>query len=339
MAGRYRGPINTASPIPDGEARISIYGYTPALALAITALVTFGIAFIAHAVHFFRSRKALGGAAPKQRGTRVFQFLLCFGCAMEIVGYGSRTVSTQNTFIVIAFILNYFFIVTAPVFFTAALYLSLSIAARRRNATSILPIRPRLLVIIFVVIDVVTTALQVLGAAFIGVSESARADGETPFITTKAANDILLAGLAVQNASFLVFLILLAVVAIRNRKLKPAHTHTDVMEEKKGEHTNGAVMANDPTLVHHDSEDGIVASSTDNSEQQYRLPPLFLVVLGTTSLLIWLRTLFRLAETAEGVFGFASTNEALFGCLEYTPVIIALAIWAALPLHKLLKMR
>jgi hypothetical protein len=29
-----------------------------------------------------------------------------------------------------------------------------------------------------------------------------------------------------------------------------------------------------------------------------------------------------------GFFGTASTNEALFGCLEYLPVILALIIWA-----------
>lgn len=173
----------------------------------------------------------------------------------------------------------------APVFFTAALYLSLSIAIQRRNAAGLLPlIKPRTLVIsecwcefvghrgsqgsdgrgmsdsrvtglsrpvcyacsaiwssqggrtssggrtegrgksrrlttasstlcrrpapsasprsaritVFVIIDVITTGLQVVGAAFIGVSESDKANNKVPFITTDAANDILLAGLAVQ---------------------------------------------------------------------------------------------------------------------------------------------
>lgn len=50
----------------------------------------------------------------------------------------------------------------------------------------------------FASIDVVTTALQICGAALIGVSESKRADGEEPPISTESANNILLAGLAIQ---------------------------------------------------------------------------------------------------------------------------------------------
>lgn len=50
----------------------------------------------------------------------------------------------------------------------------------------------------FASIDVVTTALQICGAALIGVSESRRADGKEPPISTESANNILLAGLAIQ---------------------------------------------------------------------------------------------------------------------------------------------
>lgn len=44
----------------------------------------------------------------------------------------------------------------------------------------------------------VTTTLQIVGAALIGVSESKRADGEESPISTESANNILLAGLAIQ---------------------------------------------------------------------------------------------------------------------------------------------
>jgi hypothetical protein len=69
-----------------------------------------------------------------------------------------------------------------------------------------------------------------------------------------------------------------------------------------------------------------------------------------TSLLILLRTVFRLAESAQGrsipiqacnallaeehhvgFFGYASTHESLFGCLEYLPVILVLGVWSGLP--------
>lgn len=37
-----------------------------------------------------------------------------------------------------------------------------------------------------------------------------------------------------------------------------------------------------------------------------------------------------------GVFGVASRSEALFGCLEYLPVILAISLFAAVPLHDIL---
>lgn len=36
-------------------------------------------------------------------------------------------------------------------------------------------------------------------------------------------------------------------------------------------------------------------------------------------------------ELTAGFFGTASTSEALFGCLEYLPVILALILWAIFP--------
>jgi len=128
------------------------------------------------------------------------------------------------------------------VLFTAAIYLSLSIAVKGFNCgDQILVLRPKLVLIcesplrcpcpiqashstvffltrgqhsarstsprstpghqltsVFITADVVTTIIQVVGAALIGVSESARARGESSPTTPKQANDILLAGLCVQ---------------------------------------------------------------------------------------------------------------------------------------------
>lgn len=47
------------------------------------------------------------------------------------------------------------------------------------------------------------------------------------------------------------------------------------------------------------------------------------------SLLVFLRTLFRLAETAQGLWSFASTHESLFGTLEFAPVASAGIWWLA----------
>lgn len=61
-----------------------------------------------------------------------------------------------------------------------------------------------------------------------------------------------------------------------------------------------------------------------------RSKDVFILAVAGASLLVYLRTVFRLAETAEGLFGSVSTHEKFFGTLEFAPVVLAvwiLAIW------------
>jgi hypothetical protein len=157
---------------------------------------------------------------------------------------------------------------------------------------------------VFVIADVLTIATQVAGAALIGVAESRSARNEDSPVTPNQANDILLAGLAVQSASFLVFLILLAIVTFRLRRRRN-------------------------TAMEPDYRPGIQAKNIGRD---------VLVVLALSALLIFLRTLFRLAETAYGVFSEVSTNENYFTALEYVPVVAALTLWVIVPLGKALHM-
>lgn len=66
-----------------------------------------------------------------------------------------------------------------------------------------------------------------------------------------------------------------------------------------------------------------------------------MAALASASLLIYLRTIFRLAETSQGVFGYLSTHQVFFGVLEFAPVVLAvwiLAVWHPgrwLPQHNL----
>jgi hypothetical protein len=58
------------------------------------------------------------------------------------------------------------------------------------------------------------------------------------------------------------------------------------------------------------------------------LPRMFMATFVVAALLVYLRTCFRLAETAEGVFGALMTSEVLFGCLEFAPVALAVIIFS-----------
>ncbi|GAA5987675.1 hypothetical protein JCM10908_007167 [Rhodotorula pacifica] len=275
-------PVNPKDPIPDSEAPISIFGYIPNRTFAIVALITFCVAVLVHSFYLVRFR-----------GTRTFQALIAFGALCEVVGYAARLTASKNPFIVVKFVIQYFFIVVAPVFFQAAFYIALAGALKRldRGGRALLGFNPKILVAVMITADVITTIVQIAGAALIGVAESTTyRDGQSSTITSAQANDILLAGLSLQTASFLAFLSLLAVCIVRSRK----------------------------------------------AQLSSRLPRRFTTVLFVASLLVFLRTTFRLAETAEGVFSYASRTEPLFAGLEYLPVILAVLLFAAFPLYKLL---
>lgn len=125
----YGLPINPD--VGPGETSVNIYGYTPWLALGIVSIVIFGIALIAHISYAIiaglqgrrgRREKADSHAgdtsisAVERSGHIVtFETLFSFGCAMEVVGYGFRTASSTNPFVLTSFVLNYFMIVVVRI--------------------------------------------------------------------------------------------------------------------------------------------------------------------------------------------------------------------------------
>lgn len=109
------------------------------------------------------------------------------------------------------FVIQYFFIVVAPVFFAAAIYTVLSVLIRATpDGARHAPLRPKLILWIFITCDVVATVIQIVGAALIGVAYSNRKDPTNP-------NHILLAGLVFQAVTFLVFIVLLTLFVWRAR--------------------------------------------------------------------------------------------------------------------------
>ena len=207
---------------------------------------------------------------------------------MEVVGYIFRALSSRkDPYSVVNFVVQYFFVVVAPVFISASIYVCLSKLigwatmeggwdAKARGRW----LRPRGILWGFVGCDVVATVLQVAGAGMIGSKESKQ---ESPVVP----NDILLAGLAFQTFAFTIFLALFGLFIVslyRVREFRPK-----------------------------------VASKRP-----------FLLGLAAASLLVYLRTVFRLAETSQGVFGYLSSHEVIFGVLEFAPIVVAvwvLGIW------------
>lgn len=238
--------------------------YTPTLALAILALILYAGALILHSLRLYQYRRY------------AFSILCILTALFELIGYAFRLRSSPppvgDPYSVINFVIQYFFIVVAPVFFSAGIYTTLTaiIAALGRKRGP-LGLRRRTIIWVFVAADVGTTLAQVAGASLIGASES---NNRSP----DRGNNILLAGLTVQVASFLAFLVLL-----------------------------GAFLA------------------SPDARQKVSLRQ-FYAALVASSLLVYLRTIFRLAETAGGVGGYASSHEAFFGALEFAPIVVAIIL-------------
>ena len=53
----------------------------------------------------------------------------------------------------------------------------------------------------------------------------------------------------------------------------------------------------------------------------------FSVALFAATLAVYLRTCFRLAETAEGLEKLLSTHEVFFGCLEFLPIVVMVYVF------------
>ncbi|KAI9682299.1 MAG: hypothetical protein M1817_000353 [Caeruleum heppii] len=244
---------NIPNPNGEGDAPIIIYGYTPSLVLAVLGIVLFALSSLLHAYQVFRYRTWWFSA-------------VAVGCLGEIVGYVFRLRSTKNPYAVISFVVQYFFLVVMPCLLAASVYAILGKLIRRLGRQySVLGPRP--VIWIFVAFDLVCTAVQVVGAAKIGVAQSNRQDPTT-------ANNILLVGLAVQVFSFTCFLALYLAFLVRARKVI------------------GALWP-------------------------------FILSLTVAILLLFLRTCFRCAETAQGLGGYLSSREVFFGCLEFAPVVVA----------------
>jgi hypothetical protein len=240
--------------------------YIPDFTLCLLGIVLFTLAFLSHALQVWYYR--LWSFSP-----------LTFACLMEVTGYIFRALSSRkDPYRITYFVVEYFFIVTAPVLISASIYVCLTklITWAEAEGTDISNrsrfLRRKFILLTFISVDVVTTAMQVTGAGIIGGATSKQKDPTT-------GNNVLLAGLAIQTAAFAVFLVLLIVVTFAICK-------------------------------------------------SMKTP--FLAVLPIASVLVFVRTIFRLVETSQGVFGYLSTHEGFFAGLEFAPMVVAvwlLAIW------------
>ncbi len=92
----------------------SIQGYRPALGVQIAFIALFGVSMLIHLAQGIRYH------------TWFFASMMVLGCIGEMIGYGGRIMLYQNPFSFDGFIIEICCITISPVFFAAAIYVSLA---------------------------------------------------------------------------------------------------------------------------------------------------------------------------------------------------------------------
>ncbi|KAH7378265.1 RTA1 like protein-domain-containing protein [Pyrenochaeta sp. MPI-SDFR-AT-0127] len=214
-----------------------------------------------------------------------FTIAMVSGCALEVIGYVGRVLAYNDLFHEHPFLIQIVCLTIGPAFLAAGIYLCLS-----RIVTTFGPensrIKPLSYPRIFIPCDFVSLILQAIGG---GIASAKTHAGEDP----EFGNNVMIAGLAVQVFTLLVFIILALDFAF-NTYRRISHF--------------GAESALDPR--HAKLRGSWVFKG-------------FLVALSFSTLCIFTRCVYRVAELSEGWSGHLMKTQKYFIGLEGAVVVAA----------------
>ncbi|KAJ0123206.1 parasitic phase-specific protein psp-1 [Diaporthe amygdali] len=199
MADYSRLPPDVVLFGPDGNCTLeicpieaSLYGYRPSLSASISFIVLYALSACIHIYLGWRWKKWF------------FMSCMVLGALNAIAGYAGRIILYNNPFDFTGFMLQIVCITSGPVYFTAAIYVSLA-ATIQYFAPEISRFRPRLYYWIFIPGDLICLVIQAAGGAMSTTSKGANQTGV----------DLALAGLVLQVVFMLIFCALFGDYLIR----------------------------------------------------------------------------------------------------------------------------
>lgn len=259
--------------------------YLPSLPGNALFAAIFGLILIAQLIIGIKSK------------TWSFCIWVTFGLVGEIVGYVGRIMLHNNIFDFNAFLTYLIPLTIAPAFITASIYLCLArviyVVDPALKATRL---RPMTYTKIFVTFDFISLVLQAAGGGI-----TATADNKS---TSDMGINIMIAGLAFQVVSIVIFITLCADFAWRCKRSLPgrlSQTAQNDLEKRYGSSGGTSLTA--------------IASR--------RLFRAFVVALAAATVLILVRSSYRLAELQDGFNGKLANDEVTFMILEGPMIIIA----------------
>ncbi|KAL4744414.1 hypothetical protein BDW72DRAFT_188584 [Aspergillus terricola var. indicus] len=245
------------------------FEYIPKLWAQILFMALFGLAFFVHLFLGIRYK------------TYTFMVAMVLGLAGEVVGYGGRVSLHDNPFNDDAFLQYLVSLTIAPAFLTAAIYLTLSrivVAYGERISY----FKPRTYTITFITFDFIALLLQAVGGAI-----ASTADDDDRDMTDLGIN-IMIAGLAWQVASLLIFTAMSAYFFLRVRRAPGADLNLSFDSLRRSRYFKASLWG-----------------------------------LSIATLVIIVRSVFRCAELSEGFDGKLANDEVTFMILEATMIGIA----------------
>ncbi|KAJ4209688.1 hypothetical protein NW759_013335 [Fusarium solani] len=222
------------------------------------------------------------------RARRWTSLTFALGAMTELIGWAGRTWSSKCPYNGDAFLMQITTLIIAPTFFTAGLYVILGTLINRLGRSSSL-LGPKMYAIVFLTADIVALVIQAIGGALAS-TEADKIDGDT-----ETGTNIMVAGIVFQMAAMVVFT---GLVLDFMRRVFIKKTYLSY---------------------------GKAGLEPPNS-----LPVTYawLLVAVCVSLgMIFIRSIYRTVELAQGWEGYLITHEGYFIGLDACLMIIAVGIF------------
>ncbi|KAI0517646.1 RTA1-domain-containing protein [Xylaria bambusicola] len=203
-----QGPFG---PVVNGTMVVVFYQYRPSEIAGYAFLGLFAIATLAHIVYLFILR-----------AWWFIPFIL--GGIAEVFGYYGRALSHDQPDVVGPWILQNLLLLTAPPLISATIYMTLGRLATAVDSRRCLPVTPRLLTPLYVLLDVGVVGTQLAGSVL-------PASGEPSAI--ELSKKLVLSGLLAQAVALTIFILIAWFVEHRIKQI-----------------SSPTIVLNDNTLAH-----------------------------------------------------------------------------------------
>ncbi|RDW63446.1 sphingoid long-chain base transporter RSB1 [Coleophoma cylindrospora] len=244
--------------------------YVPSLAGNVLYAAIFGLFLVCHVVLAIIYK------------TWSYNFAMACGLILEIIGYVERVQMHANPFKSDPFVIYLVTVTIAPAFFTAAIYLCFSRVVVYYGA-KVARFSTKLYTLAFITSDLLALILQAAGGAL--------ADGADTQLEQDHGVDIMIAGLAWQVFSLMVFVVLCL--------------------EFRSQATRAV------------KEGRILGSASNGLRQRMKL---FLIAMGSSVVLIFIRSIFRCAELSKGFNSPIANDEVSYMILEGAMMVLATGV-------------